>query len=109
MPEQELKRRLPAIGKPISEIRPDKDIRVRILGTIIDASESSLLIDDGTSKLEILFDDPNLMAGLSTGQLVRVVTRILPLIDGYEARGECVQNLDGFNIEQYRKVKGVME
>ena len=93
-----------AAEKTIKEIKPE-DIRVRILGTILALSEGEMIIDDGSGKLEIFFDDQQQLVNLREGQLARVVTRILPLANGFEARGEVVQNLDGFDLGLYRKAK----
>lgn len=100
-------KRTPAVEKSISEIQ-DSDTRVRILGTVIDLTDGSLLVDDGTGKIEILFDTNDQLVGLSQGKLVRVVTRIMPLIEGYACKGECVQVLDGFDLELYRKAKKIV-
>jgi hypothetical protein len=104
-----LRRRLPAIERSIADIRPDRDIRVRLLGTVIDSGRSSLVIDDGSGRAEIVFDSAELFAGISSGQLVRVITRILPLADGYECRGECVQSLQNFDISLYKKAKDLIK
>ena len=101
------KRRLPAVEKPISEISSDKDVRVRILGTVLELTDTSLLIDDGSGKVEIMFDVPEAMAGVMKGQPIRVVARVLPLIDGYVLKGECVQMLEGFDINLYKHAKQI--
>lgn len=107
MPEEKkLYKRAPANEKNISEIT-DSDARVRIIGTILDMSDSSILIDDGTGKIEIDFDDPGQIAGLTNGKLVRVVCKVLPLIEGYACKGECVQALDGFDRNLYIKAKEI--
>ena len=97
-------RRMAAAEKTIKEIKPE-DIRVRILGTILALSEGEMIIDDGSGKLEIFFDDQQQLVNLREGQFVRVVTRVLPLTNGFEARGEVVQNLDGFDLQLWRKAK----
>jgi len=102
------RRRLPAKERTISDIQADKDVRVRIMGTVIGLSGNSLMVDDGSSHAEILFDKTDLLTGLKEGQLVKVVTRILPLIDGYECRGEAVQDLTGININLYKQVRGLI-
>lgn len=102
------RRRLPAKEKSISDIQADKDVRVRIMGTIIGLNDNSLVIDDGSSHLEILFDKPELLSGLKEGQFVRVIARILPLIDGYECRGEAVQDLTGMDINLYKQAKEIL-
>lgn len=104
MPDK-IKRRAVAIEKSIAQIQPEKDIRVRLIGIVIDVKENSLVIDDGSGKVEILFDQP---ITVRQGQLVRVITRILPLIDGYECRAECVQNLENFDIDLYKRAKEII-
>jgi hypothetical protein len=106
MPEERLmKRRLPALEKRIADIQPEADVRVRLLGTVIDSSLNSVVLDDGSGKIEIYFEDqPN----VRNGQLVRVITRILPLIDGFECKGEVLQNLDDFNLDLYKKTKEIV-
>ncbi|MEM5804283.1 MAG: hypothetical protein QXU82_00305 [Candidatus Aenigmatarchaeota archaeon] len=101
------KRRLPAIEKRISEISIDEDVRIRILGTVLEVAETSLLIDDGTGKAEVTFDDANSLNGIGKGQIIRVVARVLPLIDGYVLKGECVQGLEGFDINLYKRAKQI--
>jgi hypothetical protein len=106
--EKIIKRRLPAKEKAISDINSDRDVRVRILGTIIGITEESLMVDDGTSRTEVVFDDPRNLDGLKEGQFIRVISRILPLIDGFECRGEVVQKLDGLDIGLYKKAKEIV-
>jgi hypothetical protein len=105
MPEEKLiRRRLPAIEKVISDIHPDSDVRIRVTGTIIDMGPNSIVLDDGSGKIEVYFEE---MPNIKQGQMVRIITRIIPLIDGYECKGEVLQTLDGFNIELYRKARGM--
>jgi hypothetical protein len=103
MPEEKLiRRRLPAFEKIISDIHPDSDVRVRVTGTVIDTGPSSVVLDDGSGKIEIYFEE---VPSVRQGQLIRVITRIIPLIDGYECKGEVMQNLDGLNLDLYKKAK----
>ncbi len=97
-----MKKRLPAKEKLVSEIQQN-DIRVRILGTVIDRNESSIFVDDGSGRLEILTEGQN----PDIGKMVRVVTRILPLTGGFEARAECMQDMAGFDVELYRRAREV--
>lgn len=106
MPEAtQIKKRLPAIEKSIVDIDSARDVRVRILGTILDSSEDTLLIDDGTAKVEVMFENEQMMAGLHNGEMVRVVARVLPLIDGFALRGELVQRLESFDIGMYKRAR----
>ena len=107
MADTEFKRRLPAVEKPISDIM-DKDVRVRITGTVIGLGDGSLIIDDGTGKVEVGFTDVNMIAGLTEGQMIRIISRIRPLIDGYACEGEAVQNLVGFDVNLYKKAREII-
>ena len=100
--ERLIKRRLPSIEKNIADIQSETDVRVRLIGTVIDSTPNSIVVDDGTGKLEIYFGEEK---NIRQGQLVRVITRILPLIDGFECRGEALQILDGFNLDLYKKAR----
>ena len=101
-----IKRRLPAIERSINEIHPEKDVRVRLLGTVINTAQNSLMIDDGSGKLEISFDRD--ISSINQGQVIRVITRVLPLIDGFECKGECIQTLDNFDISLFKRAKEVV-
>lgn len=104
--ESFIRRRVPAIERKISDIQPEMDVRVRLTGTVIDTSPGSLLLDDGTGKIEILFDEP---FHAIEGNMVKIIARILPLIDGFECRGECLQHLNGFDLKLYKKAKEVIK
>jgi len=98
-------RRAPAIQKNISDIN-EKDIRVRLLGRIIDKNDSLIVIDDGTGKADIVFDPELIDIKAGTGDIVRIFTRVLPLEEGYELRAEIVQGMNGLDYELYKKVFG---
>jgi hypothetical protein len=102
--ERLVRRRLPAIEKKIIEIQPEVDVRIRLMGTVIDTSPNSVVVDDGSGKAEVYFEEE---PHIREGQFIRVITRVLPLIDGFECRGECIQLLDGFNIDLYKKAKEI--
>ena len=48
---------MPAIPRKISDINPEKDIRVRLLGRVIDKSDNTIIIDDGSGKAEIIVEN----------------------------------------------------
>ncbi len=104
-PSEKPRKRLPAVEKSIADISADKDVRVRILGVVIETADQSLLVDDGTGKAEVNWETAEQTGGLQRGQLVRVVARVLPLIDGYALRGEALQRLDGFDLQLYKKAR----
>lgn len=105
MAEKFLKR-LPAVEKTISDINPKSDIRVRITGTVIDSKENSIIIDDGSGKVEVLFESQPAYA--REGQFIRVITRILPMVSGYECKGEVIQNMENFDLNLYKDAKKII-
>jgi hypothetical protein len=105
MPDEKLiRRRLPSMEKTISSIQPETDVRLRLIGTVIGVGPNSVVIDDGTGKAEVFFEKEPVV---NEGQLIRVVTRIFPLIEGFECRGEALQELDGFNNDLYKMAKEI--
>ena len=95
-------RRFPAVPRKIADINPEKDIRVRILGTVIDKQAGIVVIDDGSSKAEIIVEEG--LDKINTSDTVRVFCRVLPLETGYELRAEIVQNLNGMDMDLYNKI-----
>ncbi|MBL7160858.1 MAG: replication protein RepA [Candidatus Aenigmarchaeota archaeon] len=104
MPE-EFQRRLPSTERAISEIQPD-DIRVAVIGTIIDKSKEAtrIIVDDGTGKVSVSSESP-LTAELN--QTVRVFGRVIPLESGVELQGEVVQDMSKLDLQLHKKIKGL--
>ena len=94
-------KRLPAVPKAITDINPEKDVRVRILGKIVDRQDGMIMVDDGTTTAQVITD-----ATCEINDLVCVFARVLPLEDGYELRGEIVQNKNGMDMSLHKKVYG---
>ncbi|MCX6815765.1 MAG: hypothetical protein NT120_02855 [Candidatus Aenigmarchaeota archaeon] len=94
-------RRMPAVPRKINEIVPEKDIRVRLLGRVIDKQNSMIVIDDGTATAEIITEN---MGNVENNDIVRVFCRVLPLETGYELRAEIVQDMKGMDMDLYRKI-----
>ena len=93
-------RRLPAFEKKVSDIGKD-DVRVRLLGTVIDKKDNVIVLDDGTGKINVVFSEN---AETETNKRVRVFGRVIPSEDGLEIQGEILQDMEGVDLELYRKV-----
>ena len=100
-----IQKRLAAIEKNIAEINPKTDVRIRLMGIVIGKSDNTVVLDDGSDKVDISFNES--IDYLKIGQKIRVITRVMPSINGFECIGECIQNLDDFDISLYRKVKNL--
>lgn len=94
-------RRHPALPRKVSDINPEKDIRIRLLGKIVDKSESSFIIEDDSGRAEIITED-NL--NFNKGDLVRVFARVLALEDGFELRAEIIQDMNDLDMDLYKKI-----
>ncbi len=96
-------RRMPCIEKKVAEITPD-DIRVRILGTVIDKKDNRLVVDDGTGKIDIVFDEP---VNTELNKFVRIFGRVIPAEGGVELQGEIIQDMSRLDKELLKKVEDV--
>lgn len=94
-------KRAPAVPRRISGIAPDKDIRVRLLGRVIDKGEGSVVIDDGSAKVEVITEQ-----SAELGDVVRIIARVLPLETGYDLRAEITQDMSKLDLDLYRRVMG---
>ena len=95
-------RRHPALLRKISEINPESDIRVRLLGKVVDKQESSFIIEDDSGKAEIIAEDMEL--NFNKEDIVRVFARVLPLEDGFELRAEIIQDMKDLDMDLYKKI-----
>jgi len=108
MPENQadsgdFKRRLPSVMKDIGEIKAE-DLRVSVIGTIIDQQQDSLVLDDGTGKMLIRFDSP---FEAEMNKMIRVLGKTVPLEDGVELHGEFIQNMNGLDSELLKRIKSI--
>lgn len=105
MPDEQ--RRAPAKPKDIEQIDPQRDIRVRIVGTVIDMEDESVKIDDGTGSAEV-FATEDQIDELEENQRVRILGRVLPTPDGFEVQAEAFQDFSSVDSELYDRVKKVV-
>lgn len=99
----EFQRRLPAKNRSISDIKPE-DIRVAIIGTIIGKQGNVLVLDDGTGKVNVTFEEP---IKFGENSLVMIMGRVMPLESGVEIQGEIVQDMSGMDLELKKSVENL--
>jgi len=104
MEEFERPRPKPMRNRKISEIKIG-DERVRIVGLVIDKKDAEFVLDDGSGQITVLFDDPALTEGISTGSKVRVFGMPLNAGDVKELRAEIIQKVDMLDLELYEEVR----
>lgn len=98
--------RQPAVPKDIEEIDPERDVRVRVLGTVIETRDDSIMLDDGSGTVEVFLDEEHLDS-VSDGQRIRVLGRVLPAPDSFEIQGEIVQDMSDIDMDAYNTVKNI--
>ncbi len=104
MPQNNDMRRHPAVLKDVDTITPGEDVRVRIIGTVLEAEKDSIVLDDGTGATEVFLDQDDLNS-VQEGQRIRVLGRVLPTPDSFELQGEIVQDMNDLDMEHYRTVR----
>lgn len=88
----------------ISEIKTADD-QVQVVGLVVDKKESSLVLDDGSGKLNVLFEDPALVEDIEVGSKIRVFGTPLNIADTHELHSEIIQKLDELDLDLYKKVR----
>ena len=91
--------------RKIPEINPDVDLKVKILGFVVDKKDDTIVLDDGSEKVKVFVDTPGMMEKIKINQLIRVFGSTLPTEDGFEIRADSVQDLSNLNINLPFKVK----
>lgn len=107
MAEQQQMRRAPARPMEITEIDPQNDIRVRVIGTVLSVDEDSISLDDGSGSVEVFLEEEQIKT-VEEGDRVRVLGRVLPTPDSFELQGEIIQDFSGVDPELYDRVKKVV-
>lgn len=99
----ESNRRMPTEFKRIEDIKPE-DVRVAIIGTVVNKEEYILVIDDGSGNIEVEFESEEKTEDFEESDKVRVIGR--PSDDIFY--GEFVQDLSDIDLELYEKAREKM-
>ena len=91
--------------KKIGEINPQVDLKVNILGFVVDKKEDTIVLDDGSKKIRVFMDNPTAVEKININQLIRVFGSTLPTEDGFEIKADVFQDLSSLNIDLYKKVE----
>ncbi len=95
--------RPPAKPRRISEIKV-ADEQIQVVGSIVDKEESTLVLDDGTGELNVLFEDSSLVEDIEVGTIVRVFGTPLSVADTQELHAEIIQEMNDLDLDLYKKV-----
>jgi len=99
-------KRAPAVERLIKEIEPEEDLRVAVIGTVVEKNEdsSSILLDDGDGQVGVIITSDSLLNSVNVGSMVRVIGTILRIGEDFELKGEIVQDFTGIDYELFKKV-----
>ena len=105
MAEEEQKKRAVAKIRRISSVKKDEDLRVAIVGTVVDIDTKSFFfkLDDGTGKVSVLLNNESQLKDLKLGRIVRAIGLIMGFENDFEIRGEIIQDFTGLNVDYYNK------
>ena len=98
----DFRRRMHSAYRKVEEIQP-QDIRVTVIGTVIDRAEDGIVLDDGSGKVDITLDG----ATADIPDLVRVFASVIPMEEGIQLQGEIVQDMTGLDLALHKKVQGL--
>ncbi len=90
--------------RKISEINPENDFKVKVIGIIVDKKDDTILIDDGSAKIQVFVNLPNIIDTINLNQLIRVFGSVMPTDEGFELKADIVQDLSDLNVNLYKKV-----
>jgi len=93
------------LKKIISEINPDTDLKVKLIGFVVDKKGDTIVLDDGSGKINVFVDIPSVMEKINVNQIVRIFGSTLPTESGFEIKADLVQDLSNLNINLYKKVE----
>jgi hypothetical protein len=102
-PDSGFQRRMPSVFKKVSDIRPE-DMRISVIGTVIDKADDGIVVDDGTGKIDVTLDSPT---QVEVKALVRVFGRVFPSEGGFHIQGEIVQDMKGLDMQLLKKVESI--
>lgn len=85
----------PAVWRRVKDVS-SKDLRVSVIGKIIDKRKDALVLDDGTGKITARFGEETqkALSKIKTGDQIKVLGTVMPLEKTIELNGEIVQPYD---------------
>ena len=109
MMDQQQYKRKPAVERKINKVNQE-DIRVKIIGRVIDKKENIFLLDDGTGTAEVMYDPEMIKKTFNINDLIKLFARVL-LSDGKDVQlqAEAIQNINDLNLDLYKRIMDVIE
>jgi RNase P/RNase MRP subunit p29 len=93
------------VKRKIEEINPETDLKVKIMGFVVDKKDDTVILDDGSKKAKVFVDNITIVEKMNINQLIRIFGSTLPTDEGFEIKADVVQDLSNLNINLYKKVE----
>ena len=100
---ERLKRRMPSVDRRISELTTN-DMRVSLIGTVVDIQGGSIVMDDGSGRVNVRFEAAQ---KVEPNQFVRVFGRVVPVGEDVEIEGEILQDMTRLDKDLYKKINSL--
>lgn len=91
-------KRSAAVRRQISKIDKAKDIRVRIIGKVVDKYNDSVLLQDETGSREVKMD-PSFAQALNKNEIIRVFCKVVE----DDLICELIQDMNNLDVDLYTK------
>ena len=93
------------VKRKIEEINPETDLKVKIMGFVVDKKDDTVILDDGSKTAKVFVDNITIVEKMNINQLIRIFGSTLPTDEGFEIKADVVQDLSNLNINLYKKVE----
>ncbi len=93
-----------AVERKISEINPEADSKVRVIGTVISKAENSFILDDGKGTVQV-FADTKVLEAIAENKVIRVIGRVSPNEKSFDIRAEIIHDMAGLNTKIHDTVQ----
>ncbi|GEM_PF-4518960 len=84
----------------------DTFLRCRILGKIIEIKDVSLIIDDGTGIIEVIFNEDitKNRTSFEVGKDVLIFGKVINIDNQYKIFADIIRDVDDLSLKHYRKI-----
>jgi hypothetical protein len=94
------------IPRKISDVEKN-DTRISVMGKVVEAKDSSFVLGDDTGKIEIFTQVEGTENPRNISVKEGAAVRAFCIVIGTQLKADAVQNLDGLDLEQFKKIEGL--
>ena len=95
---------VPAYKEKFIEKIEKEDIKIAVSGIIVSKDSGKIVIDDTTGTIPIEIETT-----LGINKFVRIFGVLIPYEEGFEIKGDIIQDLSEIDHEKYVKIKELLQ